>query len=366
MDEFLTADIDRADGLIDLSNVVRDRRLGGSGIADLTRARRVATALGVLCGQSEVALYAVADESLLAGSLFPDDFQYRELRDFVTAGVIHMAPKADPVLLELAEGTGLPIITRDRFVGHRREFSWLDGSDDAVLEPTTDDRGDVVLTHVTLAVLPEWRKSVGEEQDLIIQQGLRPRLDLLTRIWACPEPRCRWHDPATAGWFLVPRWRGGRLFCDIHGRDVVDLGPRPKFAQVKVMVNGKERCRFAVRENEPVTVGRGRCDLSLEPWLDPSTSLQVSREHLRFELCADRLQVTDRSRNGTRMICRDGSSVHLHASSAPFTVGDELEPVAGLRIARSGRRFPAELNDVRSIGPVYDGTETPPTPTISA
>ena len=38
-----------------------------------------------------------------------------------------MADKADMPLLQIAEETGLPIITGDRFVGHRREFPWLDG-----------------------------------------------------------------------------------------------------------------------------------------------------------------------------------------------------------------------------------------------
>jgi len=143
MSDILTTSPDCADALVDLSNVLRDSRLGGRGPADLVRLQRVAEALANLYNYnaSKVALYAIADNSLLTQKdLFLDRMQRRTLRDWERAGLILTAGKADVPLLQIAEETELPIITRDRFTGHRREFPWLDDSDDAVLEPLATAR----------------------------------------------------------------------------------------------------------------------------------------------------------------------------------------------------------------------------------
>ena len=186
MSDMLTNDPNRADALLDLSNVLRNTRLGGRGPADLARLERVGEALAALYGAAKIAMFGVADSSLLTRSgLFLDHRQRRTIRGWAESGLILIAPKADVPLLQIAEETGLPIITGDRFSGHRREFPWLDGSDDAVLEPHADRRGDILLTHVTLSRKTDWEMSVSEERDLLVQQGLsrasrgaRPVLEL--------------------------------------------------------------------------------------------------------------------------------------------------------------------------------------------
>ena len=362
MSDFLTADIDRADALIDLSNVVLERSLGGSGAADLLRMERVGRALSALYGSPETRMYGVADESLIRRKLYADARQFRTLKRWQAERVIHVAPDADPVLLELADQTGLPIITMDRFRNHRDDFPWLDGSDDAVLEPRADARGGVSLSHVVVHPVLDWEVSRAEESDLLKQKGVRARQDLLTRIWGCPEPRCPWHDPLRTGLLFVPRWYRDRLYCDLHDLDVVDLGPRPRAAQVKVISNGAEVARFPVRAGERVMVGRSPGGFVLTPWLSTETRLKVSREHLALELAGDRLVFTDSSRNGTILVNAEGFRRKIHKASAPFGYKSRLEVVPGLDLIRSGRRYPSELQVDRAVA---TAAEPPPEATVS-
>lgn len=347
MPELLTHDPNLADALVDMSNVLRDRGLGGGGQANLTRLDRVGDALAALYGASGVRLFGVADRSLLdRPGLFPSLRQSMTLRQWESERLILVEGKADIPLLQIAEETGLPIITRDRFVGHRREFLWLDGCDDAVLAPETGEDGEVRLTHLRLEKKTDWEISFSEEHDLFVQQGLVRRREALGRFWKCPEPRCPRHDPVNSHIVLLPRRRGERLICDLHGLDMIDLGPRPRAAQLKIMYEGRERGRFTVTEGEPVIVGRapeGANGVSLRDLLDHDLVRDVSRSHLRFDLTDGLLTITDISRNGTRLIPRKSARRDLRGDTRPFSAGDRARFHPGLEIVRSGRRYPSEL-----------------------
>ncbi len=363
MRELLTTEPDQADALVDLSYVLRNQRLGGRGAADLVRLERVGAALALLYGAARVSLYCVADESILKRELLTDPAQRRTLRGWAEEGLLLMVGKADIPLLQIAAETGLPIITGDRFGGHRREFPWLDGSDDTILEPYADQRGEVLLRHVTLLAKEEWEMSVSEEHDLLVQQGLTEQIEALGRWWGCPERRCPRHDPRRSPFVLLPRGRGGRLICDLHGLDMLDLGPRPRAAQLKVMKDSREVARFTVAQGTPVTVGRSPGPADLTPHLDEEHLRKVSRAHLRFELDADRLTVTDLSRNGTVLVLRDGTELELRHGTRSFSKDVRARIVTGLEIIRSGRRYPSELTLDREAARAR--TE-PPEPTLFA
>lgn len=363
MSDLLTNDPNWADALLDLSNIVRDTRLGGRGPADLVRIERVGEALAALYGTTKVSMFGVADESLrTAPGLFLDPQQKRTLRGWTESKLILEAPKADVPLLQIAHETGLPIITRDHFVGHRREFPWLDGSDDAVLEPRVDHYGEVSLRHVTLTPTTEWQQSVSEERDLFVQQGLSQRTGILDRYWSCPEPRCPRHDPIGSPFVLLPVAHGDRLVCDQHRLDMVDKGPRPRVAQLKIMYDGRERNRFTVTRRGPVIVGRTPGPGDLSAFLDENILRGVSRTHLRFDLDSDRLIVTDLSRNGTVLILRNGTQLDLRKAAHSFIVGDRAQIHPGVEIIRSGRRYPAELPGRFQVP---QPPREPPPPTVS-
>ena len=362
MSDMLTNDLDDADALIDLSNVLRNRTLGGNGPADLVRLERVSKALTELYGAARTAMFGVADTNLLADrELFDDQGHRRRLRDWEDSGLILVDGKADIPLLKIAWETGLPIITGDRFVGHRREFPWLDGRDDAVLEPRAGRGGEVFLRHVTLEPKAEWHKSMREELDVLVQQGLSQRVEVVGRYWSCPEPRCPRHDPVRGRFVLLPVVRGGRLVCDLHGLEMRDLGPRPRVAQLKVMRDGRERHRFTVAQGQPVLVGRSLEGVDLSPFLGDAERLRVSRAHLRFSIDSDQLTITDVSRHGTLLILRDETSVDLRDASRAFTVGDRAQVRPGLEIIRSGRRYPAELPGYGWVLPQPGGRAPEPT-----
>lgn len=342
MPEFLVGDPDHADALVDMSNVVRDMALGGRGLADLVRLEHVGAALARLEGAT-AAMFGVADASLFTRKLFADSGQWRRLGEWKNSGLILVAEKADVPLLQLAEETGLPVISGDRFGGHRREFPWLDGSVDAVLEPYAGRPGQVALRHVTLGKLADWNESAREEHDLLVQQGLSQRTEVLGRYWSCPEPRCPRHDPARSRFVLLPRARGERLVCDQHGLEMRDAGPRPRVAQLKLMLNGRERHRFSVIQGRPVKVGRSREGIDVSPFADEAAASRVSRKHLEFRLDASRLTVTDMSRRGTVLVRRDGTRLEFKDATRPFLVGDRAQIAPGLEIIRSGRRYPSEL-----------------------
>jgi hypothetical protein len=364
MSDMLTSDPNWADALLDVSNILRNTRLGGHGPADLVRLERVGEALATLYGATEIAMFGVADSNLLTQSgLFLDSWQRRVLRGWVESRLIFEAGKADIPLLQMAEETGLPIITGDRFGGHRREFPWLDGSDDAVLEPQVDRYGGVSLRHVTLTPKADWEMSVSEERDLLVQQGLGRRTEILDRYWSCPEPRCARHDPTISSFVLLPVERGHRLICDQHGLVMTDMGPRPRVAQLKIMKDGREQHRFSVTRREPVIVGRTRGPGDLSPFIDETILRRVSRTHLRFDLDSDRLTITDLSRHGTALILRNGTRIDLrHVTTHSFTVGDRAQIHPSVEIIRSGRRYPSELSGPRRILHSPGGSDpAPPT-----
>jgi hypothetical protein len=344
MSDILVNDVDRADALVDLSNVLRNTRLGGYGTADLVRLERVGAALNALYESTEAAMLGVADSSLLtAPGLFLDHRQRRTLRDWGDTGLIQATGKADDLLLQIAEETGLPIITGDRFGGYRYEYPWLNDSDDAVLEPRVDHYGNVFLQHVTLERREAWMESRSIEKDLLVQQGLTGKVEVLGRYWSCPEPRCARHDPANRPFILLPLLRRGRLVCEQHDLVMVDLGPRPRVAQLKIMLGGQVKDRFLVTAGQPVTVGRSGQGIDVSPFVDGPALSRVSRTHLRFNLDADCLTITDESRNGTKLILRDGSRINFRRATRSFNLGDRAQICQGLEIIRSGRRYPTEL-----------------------
>ena len=361
MPDMLTNDPNRADALLDMSNVLRNSQLGGRGPAELIRLERVGEALANLYGAAKIAMFGIADRSLLTQSdLFLDRWQRRTLRDWERSGLILVAGKADVPLLQAAHETGLPIITGDRFVGHRREFPWLDGSDDAILEPQASRYGDVSLRHVTLTRRDEWEISRSEERDLLKQQGLTRHVKVLGRYWSCPNRAAR-GTIRRAARSCFCRWRRATASSAISTSSTWwtrDLGRGwPSSRSCRTAGNGIASPSF---RTNPDIAGRFPGPADLSPFLDETTWRGVSRSHLRFDLDAEGLTVTDVSLNGTWLFLRDGTRLNLRHATHPFTVGDRAQIQPSLEIIRSGRRYPSELSADR-LAARQLASEPPPT-----
>jgi FHA domain len=351
MDEHLTNDIFTADFIVDLSNVVRmDPRPG------ITNFGRLMDALKIRERDADIRIYAVADESLLHRRELPQADR-RTLARWREGGLIDVTGDADPRILELAAMTGLPVISRDRYVGHREEHPWLQKNTEQFLEPYLEPGGRLVVRAVDLGVSPDWKVSQCAEQDLLKKQGLLagpgrgPLREVLDRSWRCPERGCGLYTATRGGGAFLPRIRRGRATCEIHGRELLDDGPRPAVAQMKVLIDGNCVARFTVAGETSIAVGRSPADgISLAPWLDDREKSLISRTHFVLTLRGGRLLVRDQSTNGTRLTAagKTGPEQNFKLEPGrdyPLGLGDLVSCSARIALTRSGRRFSSEFFD---------------------
>lgn len=349
MDEHLTCDIFTADFIVDLSNVIR------MGVKpDITSFRRLLDALEIRERDAGLRIYAVADESLLHLRELPRADRHTLAR-WREGGLIDVTGDADSRILELAAMTGLQVISRDRYRDHRTEHPWLQGNTRQFLEPRLEPDGRLMIRPVDLGVVSEWQVSQHEEQALLKKQGLlagpgrSPLREVLDRSWRCPEKICGLYTASRGGGAFLPRIRHGRATCEIHGRELLDDGPRPAAAQVKVLVDGNCVARFTLAGGTSTVVGRSPTDgISLASWLDDREKHLISRIHLVLTFRDGRLLVRDQSTNGTRLtIAGKGGTEQtitlVPGRDYPLGLGDLVSCSARIALTRSGRRFSSEI-----------------------
>ncbi|MEV8457434.1 FHA domain-containing protein [Streptomyces sp. NPDC052095] len=347
MEEHLTTDFETACFLVDLSNVVRHRALGGPGARSLHRLRLVLDAAKELARDPDVKLYLVADASLRGGGRreFTDPDDVRRLGRWVSLGLVEEVPDADDRLLELCEYTGIPVITGDRFRGHRDTHSWLQGNTDDFLEPVPAPGGTVRLVPVDLEMEDDVLKKMG-----LLDTGRSPRLDVVGRDWRCVDDRCTLYDTRRGTAALLPRVIKGVPRCQAHGGRLVDVGPRTLTVQLKLLVDGVLTARFTLEDGSTVKVGRapGEGGLSLHGLVPERHTAGLSRTHVELRVTGGIVHVRDRSTYGTRWRSAAGKTGpgpwrRLGDDERQYRGGDELQLVDGVVLARSGRRFPTEL-----------------------
>ncbi|WP_438489289.1 FHA domain-containing protein [Streptomyces sp. S186] len=358
MEHNLPGAADQAAFLVDLSNVVRERSLGGPAARSLHRFRLVVEALGRLTGDPDVPVYPVADKSLLGEAReFADPGDVRTLRRWINSGLVEQAGDADQRILELMELTSAAhtrAVTNDRFGAYRRVFPWIQGNTDRFLKPVAGPSGTVRLIPLHMGTRTEAEISRSDElaafkkQELLKSSG-QPLTRVVNRFWRCPEPRCTVYDPR-GGRVLLPRMLGGVPSCEVHRLALADAGPRPAMAQLKAMIHGVCKGRYTVEEGSQTGVGRNPVNgIVLYSLLPSDVAGRVSREHVVVSAQSGILLVRDVSRCGTRMRTagrrgRMGPWKDLPpGQDRPFGPGDEVELAPGVLLTRSGRRFPAEL-----------------------
>ncbi|KPM54355.1 hypothetical protein ACG83_20685 [Frankia sp. R43] len=360
MPEHLTGNVLEADYLVDLSNVVRRPGPRGPG---LYRLDQVIDALIDRDHDPDVVLYLVADRSLPHAGLPHADT--RTLRDWEQAGLVELLGDADVRLLELAELTGLSVITRDRYRGHRTEFPWLQGNKDQFIEPFIErdeheghhgnqgpdgPEGRLLLRDVDMGVVDDWNISRYAEHDVLKKQGVLTRFDVLERAWRCPHHACTLYDRDHGSFVLIPRIRAGEPTCELHGSRLLDEGPRPGAAAMKVLVDRRCVDRFVIPSGTEVVVGRAPVDgYSLDPWLANHERLKVSRRHFALSFADGNLTIRDVSTYGTHLQLAPGAPLTvLRGTERILGVGEKVRCTRRITLTRSGRRFPNELRTKRA------------------
>lgn len=356
LERHLTAFHQEADALVDLSNVVRDDRIGDRRHPrSLDRLRLVVEALARRTSDRDVKVYAIADRSLRGGvHEYPDRAEPRRLARWIDQGLAEEADDADEPLLELADVTALPVISNDDFDDFRTVHPWIQGN-------TTQFLAIVPILKGTAVALRERDMGVStpaqisrklEESDLkahgLLQgRNRKPLTEIVKRYWRCPERGCRLYDTRKGSLVRLPYMRRGTPLCELHRTPLVDDGPRTGIAQLKLLVDGACVHRFTLDVGTTVELGRApdAGGIALHDLLPDPVQRRISRRHLEVTVTQEALRLRNLSGSGTRLLrhgARDwtelSSEKHVH-----FHVNDVAELTGGVTLTRSARLYPPEI-----------------------
>jgi len=162
---------------------------------------------------------------------------------------------ADDLLLDLAEELGGCVLSRDRFLDHRRKragwikerfFSWsVDAAGVRVgLRPSRNtQRFDV---------------SRREEQKLAASRGIVDLRDpSMRRRWVCVSAApCETRTANPVFLRVLPVLQEGTPHCPGCGHALADRGERPWQAEVKLIADEAELGRFTIEQDDPIEFGR--------------------------------------------------------------------------------------------------------------
>jgi hypothetical protein len=347
--------------LVDLSNVLRDDRLGGpADSAAWSRLDVLADAWERWPSKFDRPHVRLVADSSLRQQLSSED--RRRLKDAEAAGWAETHDYADEPLLDLAESAGCLVLTRDQFLGHRRQRPWIETSNQ-FLTWHVDEA--VTLEAADLAGRTGYSLSRAEEADDLKAHHLRPDTSkgaaLLTGVYRCENESCvrRAFTPAGADVapFAGPR---GEALCAGCKQALSLVGRRSEVAVVRLSAASDPKWteRIPLAAGGALVLGRASSSLSLKSMLSDDALRRISREHLSLAFNGRRLVALDlSSTNGTTVQVWDWTG-RQHGAASPLpphhalTVGprDRLILGGALVVERSGRRYPFDLAPVAAAG----------------
>jgi hypothetical protein len=354
------------DVVIDVSNVCWSPYLPPSGHRrpQWERLRLVMAAWRGLHGD-DVRFYLVADESL-ARAIDEDT----ELLGLKASGDLVTAPVADAIILPLARDRGLHVITRDHYIDHRNQHTWIEKHPERFHGwDTVDGEVRIGLLGITAAAAQE--VSMARERKDLKRTRLDPKNPVHRRIlharWKCENTSCpqssHWQGQLLVWPLVSPE---GEAVCPSCDMPLAQIGPRQQVHEIVVAERATqdELMRFPLEADVPVIVGRGSTikgvDLSMAALpVPPGTShhdavRRVSRMHLllRYEEVTPpnwRLAVIDlESTNGTE-VERWAGHGFLPSRPVPtdkemFLSGKDRLVLGGtVQLRLSGRRFVTDM-----------------------
>ncbi|GAA3294038.1 hypothetical protein Dvina_50065 [Dactylosporangium vinaceum] len=170
---------------------------------------------------------------------------------------------------------------------------------------------------------------------------------LMAREWRCKVPECPAFGQIRRIGQPVPRMRAGVPACPRHGEAVKDIGPRPAAFAIAIVVEDLARRRFVVSADHPVIVGKEPADpddISVAAWLHEAAAAWISKEHVKLEVTAGRLQVTDTSENGTLIWKRSSPDIkeeaeRIYRKSYRLDGWDSIELYTGVELVVGDHRL---------------------------
>jgi hypothetical protein len=322
IERHVTTEAALAQAVVDLGHVAWFGALDGGRPVSLLRVGLLVDALSRHLGEDAVMIYGVASRDLLTDA----DLTSKErmvLGRWAGDGLIEVVPVMADRVVEVADITGLPVITIDGFPGLEHRYPWLRGQSERVLQLAPGEGGPRII---------------GGHPTYVTPDG--PGAALLSRVWHCPRRDCPTFGDRRGFRQAVPRLRSAVPVCPRHEEPLVNAGPRPPSMTLVLMVDGVVRDRFAVRAGWPLTVGRSPDEpdgLMIGGYLSGTAAQMISRNHIRLELREDGLHVTDLSTNGTVVRSR-AEEIHLH-NGQPYLLGpwDAVQLHTGVVVARADR-----------------------------
>jgi hypothetical protein len=318
-----------AQAVIDVGEIAWFDALDGGRPVNLLRVGLAVDAFARHLGEDAVMVYPVAGRDLLTDA----DLTSKErmvLGRWAGDGYIEVVPTMGDRVLEVADLTGLPVLTAGRLPpGLDGRYPWLRGQPDRVLRLEPGDGGARVIGGFPGPSQPAGHGAV-----------------LLSRLWRCPRRDCPTFGDRRAANQAVPRMRAGVPICPRHEEPLNNAGPRPPSVAMVLMVNGSVRERFVLRAGRPITVGRSPDDpdgVMIGSHLSGDAAQMISRNHVRLELRDDIVLVRDLSTNGTVVRSRTSpftpsDPVHLGGGPEyPLKPWDTVELHEGVVVSRADR-----------------------------
>lgn len=249
-------------------------------------------------------------------------------------------PVADPLLLELSEGLGAPVLSNDKFEQWRAAFPWLQGSTDRVLGWVATQDGLEVHPR-ELRRLESYEISRAKAEDYEKRFGITP--DIKRHHYRCTNPTCSHYRVCPSRLLVLPKvsFRRGtdpEILCPGCGEEVETTGDRADALFFKLSA-GDHVERFGVEEGASYLVGRNY-PITLSRWLR-SDARHISRHHLEINVRDGTGFLKDLgSENGSVLHRKDGKHRTLRPSRPPLTLnaGEFVMLAACVRIERSGYR----------------------------
>jgi len=389
VEQRLTTDVTLAQAVVDLADVARFQELDGGRPVNVLRVGMVLDALAQYLLDGAAMLYPVAGRELLADQALTSK-ERMVLGRWLDDGRIEAVPMVGDRVIEVADFTGMPVISRRSYRQYAERFPWVTGTPERILRLDRRPGKAVLLSGVSAAEtgagaaeravatfaaperskpqeLPAERVFVPRSraaQMRVSTRAIEPAAEpsslgatLLARSWRCAEEGCPSFGQLREFGEPVPRLLKGVPSCPRHEKPLTDAGSRPAEYPVAVVIDDVVRRRFPVTASKPVHVGRS-ADVSLDLWLHEAAAEWIAEQHVTLEIVDGGLVVTGAGENGATVWRRHaagepGESLRLYEGQR-FALGahDTLELYTGVELVPGNRRVvggPVSAQDVRSV-----------------